>query len=127
MQMKKIFLFILASILLTINLSGCGSNDEYVQMVRNGHMNMNPNVQVGKAFDQFFSKSDWKSFQSTDNERIVEFNGESEFFDQKVPVKIQFIVEGDSFSLHYMRLGELELDGITGVGALAEILNSYKR
>lgn len=56
-SVNKYFLymgFIVVLLLTALSLGGCGqSYDKHVQMVRNGTMQISPNVQVGPAFDQF--------------------------------------------------------------------------
>lgn len=77
MQTKKFFLVIVSALMAVALFVGCagGGYDKNVLMVREGTMNMNPSVPVGKAFDQFFANGKWQSFTSTENELIVEFNG----------------------------------------------------
>ena len=106
-------------------VGGCGSDD--VSTVRDGTMNMAPDVPIGKAFDQFFDKGSWKSFTSTENKRIVEFNGENKIFDETVNTKIQFkLKDDDTFSLEYFGVDGESLPNESAVLLLGTILDSYK-
>ena len=120
--MKKIFC---AMILLTaLIVGGCGDD---VSTVRDGTMNMAPGVPIGKAFEQFFDKGNWKSFTSTENERIVEVNGEGKVFDETVNTKIQFkLSDDDTFTLEYVGVDGEGLPDESAVVFLETILESYK-
>ena len=71
MQPKKFFSVIIYALMVLTLFGGCSSSgssyDKNVLMVREGTMNMNPSVPIGKAFDQFFANGKWKSFTSTEN------------------------------------------------------------
>lgn len=81
MKIKALVLATISLLVVGIFVSGCGGEkyDSNVKIVRNGSVGNYPNVPVGKAFDQFFSKGNWRSFTSTDNLTIVEFVGELHF------------------------------------------------
>ena len=79
-------------------------SDKYVSIVKNGHLTeFSKTETVGEAFDDFFASPKWKSFKSEKGDRIVEFNGECEYFDERVKVCIQFEVDEDdeSFEISY--------------------------
>ena len=124
--MSKNFVCGIISLLLVgILISGCGFDD--VSSVRDGTMNMAPDVPIGKAFNQFFDKGSWKSFTSTKNERIVEFNGESKIFDETVKTKIQFKLTGDdAFRLDYVGIDGEGMPHLMAVTFVNEILDSYE-
>lgn len=123
--LKKILTaFCMAAILLGV--VGCGGYDADVLKVREGHMNNRPDVPIGKAFDQFFDKGSWESFTSTENEKIVEFNGDSKIFDETVKAKIQFRLTGETFNLNYVGLDGESMPDAAAVIFVDGILDSYK-
>ena len=120
--MKKIFCVMI--LLTALLVGGCGDD---VSTVRDGTMNMAPDVPIGKAFNQFFDKGSWKSFTSTEHERIVEFNGENKIFDETVNTKIQFkLKDDDTFSLEYFGVDGESLPNESAMVILETILESYK-
>lgn len=79
-------------------------SDKYVSMVKDGHLTkFSKSETVGEAFDDFFANPEWESFKSEKGDRIVEFNGECEYFDEDVKVCIQFEIDedDDSFEIEY--------------------------
>ena len=124
--MSKNFLCGIISLLLVgMLVGGCGNDD--VSSVRDGTMNMAPGVPIGKAFDQAFDKGSWKSFTSTENERIVEFNGENKLLDETVKTQIQFkLSDDDTFSLEYVGVDGEGLPNEAAVVLMKTILFSYE-
>ena len=123
---KKTILFgVIFLMLVGILTAGCGE-DKNVAAVRNGTMHMCPGVPVGKAFDQFFEKTSWKSFTSTSNETIVEFVGESEWMGLKAKFTIQFDVKGQNFNLRYLDFNGLPMDTETSIEMVRTILEEYR-
>ena len=118
---------IISLLLIGIFVGGCGGKyDDDILTVREGTMNRMPNVPIGKAFDQFFDKGNWQSFTSTENERIVEFNGESKIFDESVKITIQFSLNGDKFSLRHLGVDGEAMPDEAALTILDTILSSYK-
>lgn len=114
--------------LFVIMATGCGGDnyDQHVLSVREGTFHMNPNVPVGKAFDQFFANGKWKSFISTENERIVEFNGECSWYNAPADMKIQFNVDGKSFILRYVDINGVQMDFLDSTAIVEKVLSEYK-
>lgn len=114
--------------LIILSLTGCGgtSYDRNVRLVREGSLQMNPTVPIGKAFDQFFINDSWKSFTSTENEQIVEFNGDCNLLDVPVTVKIQFLITGNSFNVKYVGIDDVPMDGLDGLSVLDKVLSEYR-
>ena len=109
--------------------TGCSEGTKYdanVQMVREGSLNMNPGVPIGKAFDQFFINDSWRSFTSTENEKIVEFKGECTFGNEPATLKVQFEISGNEFNVHYVGLNNVPLNDLDGLGVLDKILSEYQ-
>ena len=125
---KNFFCGITFLLLIGIFVGGCGGKyDDDILSVRNGTMNMAPNVPIGKAFDQAFEKGNWKSFTSTEHERIVEFNGENKIFDETVKTKIQFkLADDDTFSLRHVGIDGEALPDDVAVAFLETVLTAYK-
>lgn len=122
-------LVLLSSLVLTVFLmAGCGGNnyDTNVRLVREGHLEAYPNIPVGKAFDQFFINDSWKSFTSTENEKIVEFNGECTFDNAPATLKVQFAITGNYFHVHYVGLNNVPLNDFDGLSVLDKVLSEYK-
>lgn len=79
-------------------------SNNYVSMVKEGHLTeFSKSETVGEAFEEFFANPEWKSFESEKGDRIVEFNGECEYFEEDVKVCIQFEIDedDDSFEIEY--------------------------
>ena len=128
--MKFAFRFglLISPILIIFLFTGCSGTkfDRNVQLVREGSLLMNPNVPIGKAFDQFFINDSWKSFTSTENEQIVEFNGDCSFADLPATVTIQFRITGNEFTVKYVGIDEVGLNDLEGLSVLEKVLSEYR-
>ena len=129
MNKKFKILTVITFALIMVNaviFAGCSENyDKNVMFVREGTMYINPSVPVGKAFDQFFANSKWKSFKSTDNLLIVEFNGECTWFNAPAKMTIQFRIEGEEFYLHHLNINDVAMDEIDSMSIIEKVLNEY--
>ena len=158
----RLTLFGIISLLLVgIFIAGCGGEkyDKNVQLVRNGTLKMNPNVPIGKAFDQYvalgvrnekenrFSSSsfrrcitsspvlcrrwiacEWKSFTSTENKSVVEFNGDCSWYNAPAKMTIQFIiVEENAFNLEYVGINDVAMNLFESTGIVEKVLSEYKK
>ena len=129
MQNKNFFKILSSFMLIAVIFAGCAEKgDKNIQLVKNGSMDSNPNVPIGKAFDQFFSNGKWTSFTTKNDEEIVEFNGRCLFLDvEEVSVKIQFeILNKKRFSLVHMSIDGENLDATSRNIILSGILEDYK-
>lgn len=126
--MKNFWTVIAAFMFVAVIFTACGEQqDRNIQLIRNGTMNAQPNIPIGKAFDQFFSNGAWESFISKNNEQIVEFNGECFFIDEKIPMRIQFTILSDnSFSLSYLGMDGVDIPSDVRMDILNGILEKYK-
>lgn len=127
--MKKIFKVCMAFLFIAIIFTGCADKGERnIQLVKNGTMDSNPNVPIGRAFAQFFSGGNWKAFTTKKGKEIVEFNGRCMFLDiEEVPMKIQFeILNKERFSLVHMNIDGENIDIESGSIILAGILEQYE-
>ena len=94
-----------------------------VKLVKNGTLQMEPGVVIGKAFDNYFADGKWTSFKSTDNRRIVEFNGSCNWKNKEAKCTIQFIVKNDSeFQVGAVAINGKELNTYDGIGVVDTIL-----
>ncbi|MBE8948987.1 MAG: hypothetical protein SR3Q1_00080 [Quinella sp. 3Q1] len=127
----RLTLFGIISLLLVgIFIAGCGGEkyDKNVQLVRNGTLKMNPNVPIGKAFDQFFANGKWKSFTSTENKSVVEFNGDCSWYNAPAKMTIQFIiVEENAFNLEYVGINDVAMNLFESTGIVEKVLSEYKK
>ncbi len=101
---NKIIALIVAVVLLLCFLSGNSSH--YVDIVKDGTLNYNQTQKVGRAFDQYFSNSNWRYFKSDTGTNIVEFKGYYNVNSKKKNVLIQFEVydNSDEFELAYFEI-----------------------
>lgn len=126
---KQIIGLLIVLLVTMFSLGGCSqSYDEHVQMVRNGTMNMRPNVPVGEAFDQFFKDGEWKYFEATDNSKVVEFSGKCSWEGKTATATIQFIITGDkSFQLGHTDINGVSLNKLESTAMVEKVLESYHK
>ena len=129
MKTKLTVLSVISLMLVSIFMAGCGGEkyNKTIQIVRNGTLKMNPNVPIGKAFDQFFANGQWKSFTSTENKTVVEFNGDCTFYNAPAKMKVQFIVNGNAFNLEYVDINGVSMNLFESAGIVEKILSEYRK
>ena len=129
MKTKLTVLSVISLMLVSIFMAGCGGEkyNKTIQLVRNGTLQMNPNVPIGKAFDQFFANGQWKSFTSTENKTVVEFNGDCTFYNAPAKMKVQFIVNGNAFNLEYVDINGVSMNLFESAGIVEKILSEYRK
>ncbi|WP_298706548.1 hypothetical protein [uncultured Veillonella sp.] len=114
-------------IVITALIAGCG-HDKYVKIVREGSFYSYPNIPIGKAFDNFFDDSKWKSFTTDDKERVVEFTGKCLFLNKKADVKIQFTINKDeTFNVNYASLNGESMPDLFYSAFIEKVMESYKK
>ena len=123
---RKIFKALIFTVLIGAMFTGCGGYDANVTTVREGAFYDATDVPIGKAFDKFFKNGKWKSFKSTDNKTVVEFNGDCTLYNEKSKMTIQFIVRKEEFELNYVEVDGTALDEIEQLGIIAMILEVYR-
>ena len=128
MNRAQRMLAIILSIMLTAMLiTGCGSNDKYVNLVKTGTMQIAPNVVIGEAFNNFFESPKWKSFKSSDGQRIVEFTGKMRYNNKPAKAKIQFIIKSDTyFELGAVEINDVGLNKLESIAVVNKILTNPK-
>lgn len=125
--MKKNFALCLVAVLLL--LSGCSTStvdgagkevedaitnitdadNKYVQMVKGGYREGNPDLTYDDAFNAFFGTPRWKYFKGEDEQDVVEFTGDCTYQDTPVKARIQFVVdeENGTFEATYLAFNEV--------------------
>lgn len=85
------------------------SNNKYVQMVKNGYREKNPDLSYDKAFSAFFGTPRWKYFKGEGGKDVVEFTGDCMYQDSAVKARIQFAVDekNRSFEAVYLAFNEV--------------------
>ena len=126
---RKYFGFLLVILMLTAVISGCGSEDKYVKLVKSGSLDMAPNVPIGKAFGQFFANDKWRSFESTEGDRVVEFTGDCTWYGKEAKMLIQFKVYENTnrFEVGYVEIGKDKLNRIESTSVIEKVLSEYKK
>lgn len=125
--MKKFFSTLILLTVATFLIAGCGEKyDKDVMFVREGTLYMAPTVPVGKAFDQFFTNGTWRSFTSTDNEKIVEFKGDCTWNDEPARATVQFVINGNEFQVKYFGINGSGIDDFSAIMSIEKILDEYK-
>ncbi|MBO6202298.1 MAG: hypothetical protein J6O13_02085 [Selenomonas sp.] len=98
-------------------------DDEYVTRVKSGHLEMAPNIPIGDAFARFFGEPEWKSFESADGQRVVEFNGKCTWQDKPATCRMQFIIKGDNgFEMGAVSINDNNLTVLETAFIMAKIL-----
>ena len=130
MKARLTVFWVISLLFVGIFIAGCGGEkyDKNVQLVRNGTLKMNPNVPIGKALDQFFANGKWKSFTSTENKSVVEFNGECSWYNAPAKMTIQFIIVGENaFNLEYVGINDVAMNLFESTGIVEKVLSEYKK
>lgn len=138
-KLSRVLLSVFLIVTMTVSLSGCkGKNlikfrsiissifdDEYVSMVKNGHLHMAPNITVGDAFANFFGDPEWKSFESTSGQMVVEFNGDCTWQDKPAKCRMQFLInkKDDTFETGAVSINGTNLTVLETAAILAKIFS----
>ena len=122
MQSKHVLLRVMGILCLicfiTIGSTGCGS-DKYVDLVRESTMQMEPNIKIGKAFDQYFANGEWNSYETKQKDRIVEFKGGCTWGNEAAKCRIRFKITGkQSFELSSVAINGVTMNDITALSIL---------
>ncbi len=113
--------------LMSLLFAGCG-DDKYVEQIKSGHLNINTNASVGKAFDQYFSDGEWKSFKTDSGERVVEFNGGCRWNDKPATICVQFTITSDTeFQITYLDINGRSMNVYDSLDILDKVISSAKK
>lgn len=127
--MKKLIkvMFCMISLFMVVSLAGCSSDssgelqgskfDSNISLVKNGYPTLIPNITYSQAYEYFFGNPQWRGFESEEGKEVVEFSGECAYYDEDATVYIQFVLEGDKFTLHYASI-EVDDEKITADASL---------
>ena len=107
--------------------SGRILEDKYVKAVKGGTLEMAPNHPIGSSFEKFFGDCKWKSFESTDKRRIVEFNGNCKWEEKPAKCSIQFIMNGTSkFELGAVAINDVSMNRLQSLVIVRKALGALK-
>ena len=131
--MRKTLLYLMLLFLLSTLASGCGdkpnaltSLDPRTKVVREGHLINYKNVSIGDAYNAFFSDPQWRYFETSNKERIVEFSGGCTYMDTPVKVTQQFKVHADnSFAAGYLAFNDVPQVQLISAAMIATVFESY--
>ena len=89
-------------VIFLVSFFGFGGT-KYINIVKQGSFDSYPTVEIGKAFNQYFSNAEWEAFESTRGDQVVEFTGQCYFLDELTDVTMQFVIYSDeTFSVEYL-------------------------
>ncbi len=102
--------------------------DRHITFVKNGSPSAYPDITYGEAFDSFFSNADWRYFESTDGEDVVEFTGDCIYRDAGVTARIQFILDVDAgtFEVGYLAFNEVPQIKLIEYALIKKAFESYQ-
>lgn len=129
---RKIITAIIATIAILIVLgalaSGSSKHSEEINHVKNGYFEKYSQDEgysnVGKAFENYFGDSSWKSFTSDDDTNIVEFRGTFMYYDEETDCCLQFKLYDDgSFDIYAVEFNEIPQDRLTISVLLEDIMD----
>jgi hypothetical protein len=107
-QKKKFITFggVIAAVVILFLLIVPRQSNQYIHIVKNGTLNSYKSITVGKAFEDFFTDTDWKYFSSDNKKDIVEFTGTYHINEKKYKTLIQFTVNKDNseFEMNYFEV-----------------------
>ena len=127
LKQRYLMVFIALLTLSSVMFSGCSLlEDKHVTLVKEGTMEIVPNVKIGKAFDQFFSDGKWEYFVATDNSKVVEFTGTSRWQDKPAKAKVQFVILNDTrFQLWTIEINGDNMRDSDAIAVMKKILTQY--
>lgn len=108
MYILEIITALVIVLFVSINAYDCFVPDKYVEKVKNSVNADYAGVTYGSAFEKYFTEPKWTSFDSTNNNKIVEFTGKYNDNGKESEVVIQYIVDGEYFDFAYY-----EVDGVS--------------
>lgn len=133
---KKIYVLVAVLILLVgffiyinggLGIASYFKGKKCINMVKTGHIEMCPGMEIGPAFDDFFTEPSWEYGVTTDNEDMVEFKGICYVDKRKEELTIQFIVDvkNETFRLDYVGIGRDGFSWAEIVGMMENIEENY--
>ncbi len=119
---------VFGAIFLSLVLYMVPSGNEYVEMVKGGSPTGYPEITYEEAFDDFFSGSDWQYFKSSDDKKVVEFNGKCMYGSDEAKLCIQFVIaeDNETFTTEYLDIDGEAQDMLTTGIIMDSIFSSYE-
>lgn len=125
----------LATVVIAIRLFGLLEDSGYwgklnlmdskeVKMVRNGTLQMCPNHTLGKMAESFMGSPSWESGKAKDGTSLVNVSGQITYSDKPVEAKVQFAIEGDSFSFQAFEMNNVPSANIIAISLLGKMCES---
>lgn len=99
--MKLIVGVILLVVFTVCALKFGGSDDKYIQMVKNGTLESYPQMTVGEAFDEYLNNPKWETGLTEDKQRFVNVTGGILYYDENAEIAVQFFVNEKDKSFQY--------------------------
>lgn len=99
--MKLIVGVILLVVFTVFALKFGGSDDKYIQMVKNGTLESYPQMTVGEAFDGYLNNPKWETGLTEDKQRFVNVKGGILYYDENAEIAVQFFVNEKDNSFQY--------------------------
>lgn len=104
------------------------TDNEYIDVVKNGSLEYYPQATVSTAFNYYFIKPYWRYYEAKTDEHVVELSGNANFDGEEGEVVLQFIVEEDLSDFHVgaMKFSDVvqeREDKLALVNAVYEIWN----
>ncbi|MCH1625109.1 PepSY domain-containing protein [Ferdinandcohnia quinoae] len=113
-------IILLILIIAAVNSKAPSQEEEYINSAKALILNPEEKLEVGEAFDDFFSDGEWSVKDTIDNRNYVSFVGNANFKDEDVEVEITFPLteKDDEFEV------QLSYLSINGEKAEEDVLNS---
>lgn len=116
---------IIAVIVIIFSISCC-SYDLGVDVVKDAYLNDYSSViSVGEAFDDFLLDETWERFESDKGDDVVQCNGICTYYGEDAKLEVQFLIKGDNFVVHAMRVDGDELSDADISIVLDTVYESY--
>lgn len=124
---KKIIELIVGVVLVVVvvyyALSSGGTDDKYIQIVKNGTLDAYPQMTVGEAFDGYLDNPKWESGLSEDKQRFVNVKGGILYAEKEAEIAVQFFVneKDDTFQYNACEINGLPQTNIVVLGLFENI------
>jgi hypothetical protein len=86
------------------------ATDPKVDLVKNGHLSVNPNISIGKAVDGFMGNPRWESGTAQDGKEFVNVRGSIRYMEKEVEALLQFRITDRTAGAFEVRA--LEFNGV---------------
>lgn len=93
--------FLLITFMVLVPKLGGGSDDKYIQMVKNGTLESYPQMTVGEAFDGYLDNPKWETGMTEDKQRFVNVKGGILYYDENAEIAVQFFINEKDKSFQY--------------------------